>query len=126
MMASADEQQIERLFEDGDRALMAVNVPELECIYADDYVQYDEYGIPSTRQDLIRKLTSGEVRFVAMKSTGRQIRFLRNDVALVHGAEEDQVERNGKREFVRYVFTDVVMKRSDRWEIVASQLARIE
>jgi ketosteroid isomerase-like protein len=126
MTACDDEQQIVKLFEDGDRALIAVNVPELERIYADDYVQYDEYGKPSTRQDLIRKLTSGEVRFVGMKSTGRLIRFLRDDVALVHGSEEDQVEREGKREFVRYVYTDVVMKRSGGWEIVASQLARIQ
>ncbi len=125
-MAFTDEQQIERLFEDGDRALIAANVPELERIYAEDYVQHDEYGRPSTKQDLIRKLTSGEVRFVAMKSTGRLIRFLRDDVALVHGSEEDQVERNGKREFVRYAYTDVVLKRAGRWEIVASQLARIE
>jgi len=125
-MMSADEQKIVRLFEDGDRALIAANVPELERIYAVDYVQHDECGQLSTKEDLIRKLTSGEVRFVAMKSTGRLIRFLRDDVALVHGSEEDQVERNGKREFVRYVYTDVVMKRGGKWEIVASQLARIE
>lgn len=125
MTHSSDERQVEQLFEDGDRALIAADVPELERIYADDYVQYDESGRPSTKQDLIRRLTSGALRFVSMKSTGRSIRLLRDDVALVHGSEEDEAERAGRREVVHYVYTDVVMKREGTWKIVASQLARI-
>lgn len=125
MTHSSDERQVEQLFEDGDRVLIAADVPELERIYADDYVQYDESGRPSTKQDLIRRLTSGALRFVSMKSTGRSIRLLRDDVALVHGSEEDEAERAGRREVVHYVYTDVVMKREGTWKIVASQLARI-
>jgi hypothetical protein len=41
---SSDEQQILELFQDGDRALMTASVVELERIYADDYLQYDESG----------------------------------------------------------------------------------
>jgi uncharacterized protein (TIGR02246 family) len=118
-----DEQQIQKLFEDGDRALIAANVPELERIYADDYIQYDESGKLSTRQDMINNLTSGKIRYISMTSTGRRIRFLRDDVAIVHGSEEDVVEQAAKRFPVRYVYTDVVVKRADRWQIVGSQLA---
>ena len=39
-----DEKEILRLFEDGDRALIAADVGELSRIFADDYVQYDESG----------------------------------------------------------------------------------
>ncbi len=39
-----DEQLIVRLFEDGDRALIAGDAGELSRIFADDYVQYDESG----------------------------------------------------------------------------------
>jgi len=120
----SDEQQIIELFEDGDRALISADVAELRRIYADDYVQYDESGKASTRQDLIDRLTSGKVRFVSMISTGRQIRLLRNDVAVVHGSEEDEVEQDGQRSSVRYVYLDVVIKKEDRWQILASQLAR--
>lgn len=118
-----DEQQILRLFEDGDRALMSADVAELQRIYAEDYVQYDESGNRSTRSDLIRNLTSGTVRFLSMASTGRSIRLLRDDVAIVHGSEEDEIELGGNRTTVRYIYTDVVMKREGRWQIVASQLA---
>ena len=119
-----DEQQILKLFEDGDRALVAADAVELSRIYADDYVQYDESGQTSTKQDLIAKLTSGAIRYVAMVSTGRRIRMLRDDVAVVHGSEVDTVEQGAERFPVRYVYMDVVRKRDGQWEIVASQLAK--
>ena len=119
-----DEKQILQLFEDGDRALIAADVAEMRRIYADDYIQHDETGNISTRQYVIDKLTSGKIRFVSMKSTGRSIRLLRDDVAIVHGSEEDEVEQEGRRSTVRYIYMDVVMKREGRWQIVASQLAK--
>lgn len=119
-----DEQEIFRLFEDGDRALMSANADELQRIYAEDYVQYDETGKRSTREDLVRNLTSGAIHFLSMNSTGRTVRILRDNVAIVHGTEEDAIERAGIRFTVQYIYTDVVMKRDGRWQIVASQLAR--
>jgi len=123
-MQSNDEEAISRLFEDGDRALISANAAELSRIFADDYLQYDDSGKPSTKQDVIANLTSGSIRFVSMISTGRRIRLIRDDVAIVHGSEEDEVEQGGKRFRVRYIYMDVVVKRNGRWQIVASQLAK--
>ena len=58
-----------------------------------------------------------------MISTGRRIRLLSEDIAIVHGSEEDEVEQSGRRLPVRYVYMDVVVKRNGRWQIVGSQLA---
>lgn len=118
-----DEQQILRLFEDGDRALIAADAAEMERIYTEDYVQYDQMGNASTRQDVIRSLTSAAIRFVSMTSTGRQVRLFGN-FAIVHGSEEDVVERDRQRVTERYVFMDVVAKREGRWQIVGSQLVK--
>jgi len=120
-----DEQQILKLFEDGDRALIAADIAELSRIFADDYVQYDESGKPSTRQEVIERLKTGAIRFLSMVSTGRRIRLLTEDVAIVHGSEDDEVEQGGKRFPARYVYMDVVVKREGRWQIVGSQLARL-
>jgi uncharacterized protein (TIGR02246 family) len=120
------EQQILKLFEDGDRALIAADIPELSRIFADDYVQYDESGKPSTKQEVLANLKSGAIRYVSMVSTGRRIRLLTEDVAIVHGSEDDEVERHGKRFPIRYVYMDVVVKREGRWQIVGSQLARLD
>jgi uncharacterized protein (TIGR02246 family) len=120
-----DEQQILKLFEDGDRALIAADIAELSRIFADDYVQYDESGKPSTKHEVLANLKSGAVRYVAMVSTGRRIRLLTEDVAIVHGSEADELEQDGKRFNARYVYMDVVVKREGRWQIVGSQLARL-
>jgi uncharacterized protein (TIGR02246 family) len=123
-MQKDDEREIRKLFEDGDRALIAADPAELSRIFADDYIQYDESGKPSTKQDVLNNLTSGTIRYLSMISTSRQIRLLTDDVALVHGSEEDEVEQAGRRFHVRYIYTDIVMKRNRRWQIVASQLAK--
>jgi ketosteroid isomerase-like protein len=119
-----DEEEILELFEDGDRALVAADVAELERIYADDYVQYDEFGKTRTKEDLIRTLASGATRFISMGSTGRHVRRLTETVAIVHGSEEDEIEQAGVRAHVKYIYMDVVLKRQGVWQIVASQLAR--
>lgn len=113
-----------QLFEDGDRALIAADLAALSRIFADDYVQYDESGVAVTKAEVMRKLTSGAIRFVSMRSTGRRIRLLKDDVAVVHGSEDDVVEQDGTRFPVRYVYMDIVVKRNGKWQIVASQLAK--
>jgi uncharacterized protein (TIGR02246 family) len=123
-MQSQDEQQILKLFEDGDRALIAADVAELSRIFADDYMQYDEWGKAFTRRDVIENLQSGRIRYLSMTSTGRRIRLLRDDVAIVHGSEEDEVQQAGQRFSVHYIYMDVVVKRNGKWQIVGSQLAK--
>jgi ketosteroid isomerase-like protein len=121
---SKDEQRILELFEDGDHALIAADVAELSRIFADDYMQYDESGDVFTKQDVLDNLKSGTIRYLSMTSTGRRIRLLSEDVAIVHGSEEDDVEQGGQRFPVRYVYMDVVVKRDGKWQIVGSQLAK--
>jgi ketosteroid isomerase-like protein len=122
-MESADEHQILALFEDGDRALMSADIDKLSRIFADDYVQYNESGRAFTKHDVLENLKLGRIRYISMVSTGRQIRLF-GDFAIVHGSEDDEVEQDGKRFSVRYVYTDVVIKRTGKWQIVGSQLAR--
>jgi hypothetical protein len=119
-----DKQQILKLFEDGDRALIAADIAELSRIFADDYMQYDEFGESRTKQDVITNLKTAATRYLSITSTGRGIRLLSDELAIVHGSEEDDVEQDGQRFPVRYIYMDVVVKRDGRWQIVGSQLAR--
>jgi hypothetical protein len=124
MHFQSDEQQILKLFEDGDRALVAADVAALSRIFADDYLQYDESGKSFTKHDVINNLKSGAIRYIAVISIGRRIRLLNENVGIVQGSESDEVEQNGRRFPVRYAYMDVVVKRNGRWQIVASQLAK--
>jgi hypothetical protein len=125
MSAMDDEREIHSLFERGDRALMTADLATLQQIFADDYVQYDPSGKASSRQEVIDALRSGSVRYPAIVSTARRIRLF-GDMAIVHGSESDEVETAGAHFSVRYLYMDVVLKRGGRWQIVGSQLAKLE
>jgi hypothetical protein len=73
---------------------------------------------------VLNNLKAGAIRYLSMVSTGRRIRLLSENVAVVHGSEDDEVEQGGRRFPVRYVYMDVVVKRDGRWQIAASQLAK--
>jgi hypothetical protein len=120
----SDEQLILKLFEDGDRALVAADVAELSYIFAEDYIQYDELGESHTKQDVIKNIETGAIRYLSMVSTGRRIRLLSSELAIVHGSEEDDVEQGDQRYPVRYIYMDVVVKREGKWRIVGSQLVK--
>jgi uncharacterized protein (TIGR02246 family) len=118
-----DEQQILALLEAGDRALASADVSVLSQIFADDYVQYNAAGQPSTKQEILDKFRSGAIRYPSIISTGRRIRIF-GDMAVVHGSENDEVVSGGKRFRVRYLYLDVLQKRNGEWKLVASQLAK--
>jgi uncharacterized protein (TIGR02246 family) len=124
MRVEDDELEILNLFEEGDRAIIAADMPALTRIFTDDYIQYDESGKAFTKQDVLASLKTGAIRYISMISTGRRIRLLKEDLAIVHGSEDDEVEQDGKRLTVSYIYMDVVVKREGRWQIVASQLAK--
>jgi len=118
-----DEQQILALHEAGDRALMIADLAALAQIFADDYVQYNEAGKPFTKQEVLNNFRTGAIRYPSIVSTGRKIRVF-GDTAVVHGSESDEVEINGKRSAVLYIYLDVLRKCNGQWKLVASQLAR--
>ena len=118
-----DEDQILALHEAGDKALMSADLALLAQIFADDYAQYNEAGKAFTKQDVLNNFQTGAIRYPSIVSTGRKIRVF-GDTAVVHGSESDEVEVNGKRSTVRYVYLDVLCKRDGEWKLVASQLAR--
>ena len=122
---NTDEKQIEALFDAGDRALMGADLVAMAQIFSDDYVQYDPSGQPLTKQQVLENLRSSTVRYPSIVSTGRTIRVF-GDFAIVHGSEDDEVEADGRRFNVRYLYMDVVAKRNGRWQIVGSLLAKPE
>jgi len=97
MPSPSHEQQILKLVEDGDRALIAADLAALSRIFADDYIQYDESGEAHTRQEVLNNLKSGAIRYLSMVSTGRRIRLVSTEVSIVHGSEQDDVEEGGRR-----------------------------
>jgi uncharacterized protein (TIGR02246 family) len=120
---SDEERKIHELFDGADRALMAVDIEKLSQVFADDYVQYDAAGRAFPKREVLENLQTAAVRYPVIQSTARRVRLF-GDMAIVHGAEMDEVETDGKRFPVRYLYMDVVLKRDGRWQIVGSQLVK--
>lgn len=74
-------------------------------------------------QEVLKNLSSGTARYPVIVSTGRRIRLF-GEFAIVHGSESDEVEADGERFSVRYLYVDVVCMRNGRWQIVGSQLVK--
>jgi ketosteroid isomerase-like protein len=123
MSLEDDEQQIRALFEAGDQALMNADIDRLSRIFADDYVQYNASGRAFSKQEVLENLRTSAIRYPSIVSTGRRIRLF-GDMAIVHGEELDEVEADGRRFSVRYLYMDVVLRRGGTWQIVGSQLVK--
>ena len=118
-----EERKIHELFDGADRALMAADIEKLSHVFADDYVQYDPAGRAFPKREVLENLRRAAVRYPVIQSTARRVRLF-GDMAIVHGAEMDEVETGGKRVPVHYLYMDVVLKRDGRWQIVGSQLVK--
>jgi Domain of unknown function (DUF4440) len=123
MAKQNDEDTIHALFEAADRALVTADIAALERVFAADYVQYDPSGKAFTKQEVLENLRTRTVRYPSIVSTGRRIRMFA-EMAIVHGSELDEVEAEGRRFSVRYLYMDVAVKRTGRWQIVGSLLAK--
>jgi ketosteroid isomerase-like protein len=120
-----EEESIHELFNAADRALVSADIAALARVFADDYVQYDPSGKAFTKQEVLENLRSSTVRYPSIVSTGRQVRMF-GEMAIVHGSELDDVEAEGRRFSVRYLYMDVVCRRNGQWQIVGSQLVKPE
>ena len=118
-----EERKIHELFDGADQALMAADIEKLSQVFAHDYVQYDAAGRAFPKREVLENLRTAAVRYPAIQSTARRVRLF-GDMAIVHGAEMDEVETGGNRFPVHYLYMDVVLKRDGRWQIVGSQLAK--
>lgn len=120
---SSEEQKIHELFDGADRSLMAADIEALAEVFAEDYVQYDAAGRAFPKREVLENLRTGTMRYPVIQSTARRVRLF-GDMAIVHGAEMDEIEAGGKRFPVHYLYMDVVLKRGGRWQIVGSQLVK--
>jgi len=120
---SDEERKIHELFDGADRALMSADIEKLSHVFAEDYVQYDAAGHAFPKREVLENLRSAAVRYPVIKSISRRVRLF-GEMAIVHGAEMDEVEAGGKRFPVHYLYMDVVLKRDGRWQIVGSQLVK--
>jgi hypothetical protein len=117
-------EQILELFEDGDRALIAVDIAELSRIFADDYV----HSMTNQEGPSANKTWST----ISVPARSATFPYVPPVVASDYWEKTWQSSTTRKKTKSSkaeapsdpFVYTDIVMRRDGNWQIVASQPAR--
>ena len=120
------EQELIKLENDWSQASIKRDGASLQRFYGDEYLFTDADGVTSTKAKEIANLTSGMFRLTAYRFEDVKVHVY-GDVAVVTGRNTIKgVWEDIKRDVSGpYRFTDVFVRRSGRWQCVASQSSRV-
>jgi ketosteroid isomerase-like protein len=96
----------------------------LERYVSDDYTSIDPHGTVVDKKREIESLKSGDLAITEMKPNEMKVRTY-GDAAVIAGRSIIKTKVSGQDASSEYRFTDVWVKRGDRWQAVTSQLTRI-
>ena len=119
------EQEIIKLENQWNEALMHVDTDALDRLIAPEYAETGDKGQTSTKQEHISSVKSGEFKVSSAVLDDLKVRFYGN-VAVVIGRNTTKEQYKGKDTSGAYRFTDTWAKRDDRWQCVASHWSVVE
>ena len=111
------ESAIRKIEQDWAETAVTGDTPVIERILADDFVGTSPEGLPYMKQDFLKDMKAHPSEFTANQVNDVKIRFFDN-VAVAHG-NETFTRKSG--EMGRFVWTDVLVKREGKWQIVAAE-----
>jgi len=108
------------------KAFLDADARALERVLTDDFTLTLSNGEVSTRADEISELRNGKVHYDVFENYDMKARLYGDNVAVVLGKTSVKGTTEGKP-FDRIVqFTDTLIKRDGRWQLVAGHVSRIE
>jgi ketosteroid isomerase-like protein len=121
--AEKDVLQFER---DACKAFLDADPAALERVLTADFTLTLSNGEVSTRADEIKDLRSGKVHYDVFENYDMKARLYSDNTAVVLGKTRVKGTAEGKQ-FDRVVrFTDTLIKRDGRWQLVAGHVSRPE
>ena len=120
------EQEVLQFERDACKAFLDADKAALEQVLTPDFTLTLSNGDVSTRADEINELRGGKVHYDAFENYDMLARLYGNDTAVVLGKTRVKGTSDGKP-FDRVVqFTDTLIKRDGRWQLVAGHVSRTE
>ena len=120
------QQEVLQFERDACKAFLDADVAALERVLTPDFTLTLSNAEVSTRADEINELRSGKVHYDVFENYDMLARLYGNDMAVVLGKTHVKGTADGKP-FDRIVqFTDTLLKRDGRWQLVAGHVSRIE
>ena len=93
-----------------------------EQIVADDWIGIEPDGKPQTKAERAASIKAGPGGSATISNM--KVRVF-DDTAVVTGADDEVIMKDGKDVGTHYVWTDVFVKRNRKWQAVASQTSPI-
>lgn len=125
---NSPEQELVNLERQKDEAILRADKAALERLYSDDYLKVNSVGRIVNKKGSIEFFARHGIVFESYSSEEISVRIY-GDTAVVNGIYKYRTSRargfRGDDSF-RYRYTNIYIKRSSGWQIVASQDTRIE
>ncbi len=122
--SSSVEKELIKLEDGCNDAYVKVDVAFLDRILADDYTDTDQNGIVSTKTQDIADLKSGDFKLTSCVCDDYKVRVYGN-AAVVTARLTMKAQYKGQDVSGAYRLTDTWVKRSGRWQCVATHLSKI-
>jgi hypothetical protein len=106
------------------KAQIAMDVPALRPMLADDLYYCHSTGVCQNKEDFIGFVTSGTNKYVAMDVISMKPRLV-DGAVVVNGKLDIRVISNGKEQHFQGIYTDVYAKRDGRWQLVTWQSTQV-
>jgi len=118
------EQELIRLEDGWNEAVVKVDLAFLDRILADDLTDTDDEGTVWTKAQDLANLKSGDYKCTSAVSADRQVRVY-GDTAVVTGRNTNKAQYKGVDKSGQYRWTDTWIKRDGRWQCVATHGSKI-
>ena len=105
-------------------AMLRVDVAALDDILSEDLTYTHATGVFETRAQFIAKLKSGQTKYESFAPEDMLVRIY-GTTAVVTGVARVKVQVKGEHLGFQLRFTDVYVKKDNRWQMVAWQATRL-
>ena len=105
-------------------AIVRGDVAALDGILSDDLSYTHATGVHETKAEFIGKLKSGQLRYESLTPEEMHVRVY-GTTGVVTGLARVKVRVKGEALSFQLRFTDVYVKKGDRWQMVAWQATRL-
>jgi uncharacterized protein DUF4440 len=116
--------EVEALEKARFQAQIALDVPKLRPMLADDLYYCHSSGVCQNKEEFIGFVTSGTNKYVAMDVIYMKPRLVGSAV-VVNGKLDIRVITNGQEQHFQGIYTDVYAKRDGRWQLVTWQSTKL-
>jgi hypothetical protein len=106
------------------KAQIAMDVPALRPMLADDLYYCHSTGVCQNKEEFIGFVTSGTNKYVAMDVISMKPRLV-DGAVVVNGKLDIRVISNGKEQHFQGIYMDVYAKRDGRWQLVTWQSTQV-